>query len=148
MDTPGSQTLLSLEETFELKNKWLPGYPDQVSGTYLLAGWICDQLLPYTTVENERFNVFIGKVNNKFDVPSEKVLRQRIIPDIYRRVHYKVMELLHNNLSDSCSATTDIWTSKSQHAFISFTLHLINKGGERKAAVLRCFPYDMSHTSE
>ena len=144
----GSQTQLSLEETFELKNKWLSDHPDQISATYFLAEWICDSLLPYTTVENKRFNVFVNNLNHKFDVPSEKVLRQRIIPDIYRLVQYKIMELLHDSLGDSCSATTDIWTSKSQHAFISFTLHFINKGGERKAAVLRCFPYDVSHTSE
>ena len=122
-----SQTQLSLEEAFELKNKWLPGHPEQISGTYLLAEWIYDSLLPYTTVENERFNVFINNLNHKFDVPSEKVLRQRIIPDIYRRVQYKIIELLYTNLCDYCSATSDIWTSKSQHAFISFTLHIINK---------------------
>ncbi|KAI6650097.1 Zinc finger BED domain-containing protein 4-like [Oopsacas minuta] len=144
--TPGSQTQQSLEETFELK-KWLPDHPDQNRGNYL-AEWICDSLLPYTTVENERFDVFISHLNHKFDVPSEKVLRQRIIPDIYRRVQFNIMELLHNNLGDFCSAPTDIWTSKSQHAFISFTLHFINKKGERKAVVLRCFPYDTSHTAD
>ena len=58
------------------------------------------------------------------------------------------MELLHNNIGDYCSAMTDIWTSKSQHAFISFTLHFINKEGERKAIVLRCFPYDVAHTAD
>ena len=146
--TPGLQKQLSLEETFELKNKWLPDHPDQISGNYLLAEWICDSLLPYTTVENEIFNFFISHFNHKFDDPSEKVLRQKIIPDIYRRVQFKIMELLHNNIGDYCSATTDIWTSKSLHAFISFTLHFINKEGERKAIVLRCFPYDVAHTAD
>ncbi|KAI6648695.1 hypothetical protein LOD99_7921 [Oopsacas minuta] len=49
--TPGSQTQQSLEETFELKIKWLPDHPDQNRGNYFLAEWICDSLLPYTTAE-------------------------------------------------------------------------------------------------
>ena len=113
MDTPGLRTRFSLEETFELKNKWLPGHPDQTSiGTYLLAEWISDPLLPYTTVENERFNVFMNNIYHKFDAPSEKVFRQIIIPNIYRCVQYKIMELLQNNLGDSCTATTDIWLQR------------------------------------
>ena len=72
--------------TFELKNKRLSDHPDQISGTYLLAEWICDSLLPYTTVENKRFNVFVNNLNHKFDVPSENVLRKglfRIFTDVY-----------------------------------------------------------------
>ena len=84
--TQGSQTILSLEETFELKDKWKSDHPAQISGTYSLAEWIHDSLLPYTVVENEGFNVFVSNLNHKFDVPSEEVHRQRTISDIYRRV--------------------------------------------------------------
>ena len=55
------------------------------------------------------------------------------------------MDLIRNNIGEYCSETTDIWTLKSQHAFISFTAHFQTKQGERKTAVLRCFPCDESH---
>ena len=55
---------------------------------------------------------------------------------------------MSQSVVDWASLTTDIWTSPSQHSFISLTLHYINEAFEQKFIVLGCFPFDCSHDAD
>ena len=73
---------LTVQEIFDRLKKWPQHHPEQQSLTFRLGEWICNAVLPYTVVEDDRFKVMINQLNTKFYIPSEKQLRQSIIPDI------------------------------------------------------------------
>ena len=121
---------LTFQETFDRLKKWPQHHPEQQSLTFRLGEWICNAVLPYTVVEDDRFKVMINQLNPKFDIPSEKQLRQSIIPDMYKRVYQHVQ------------------ASQSLHSFISTTIHFIDDNWQPKMVVLACFPFDESHTAQ
>ena len=138
---------LTVQETFDRLKKWPQHHPEQQSLTFRLGEWICNAVLPYTVVEDDRFKVMINQLNPKFDIPSEKQLRQSIIPDMYKRVYQHMQALLVGRFK-FCSITTDIWSSQSLHSFISATVHFIDDNWQPKMVVLACFPFDESHTAQ
>ena len=137
----------TLAETLERKKKWEPSNPDQTKADTLCAYWLCDALLPYATTENEQFCKFIAHLQSRYSISSEKVLRQRIIPEINKKVQYHVKESLDKNTVGVYALTTDIWSSKSKHSFISYTAHFITVDWKRKVVILRCMSYDSKHSA-
>jgi len=110
-----------------------------------LAMWLFDQMLPYRTIEKESFKKLIAHIDPRLTVPSEKKIRTETMP----RMYTKLLEYLRNFVNENvdwASPTIDFWTSKSNHAFMSFCIHFITKQWERKIAVLNCVPFDDSHT--
>ena len=73
---------LTVQETIDRLKKWPQHHPEQQSLTFRLGEWICNAVLPYTVVEDDRFKVMINQLNPKFDIPNEKQLLQSIIPDM------------------------------------------------------------------
>ena len=65
----------------------------------------------------------ISHLNKRFFVPSEKKNRQKLIPNLNRQVQYKIKQSLDENDVAVYSITTDIWSSKGQRTFISYTIH-------------------------
>ena len=86
------------------------------------------------SVEDNRFKMMINQLNPNFDIPSEKQLRQRIIPGMYKRVSQHVQVLLVGRFK-FCSMATDIWPSQSLHSFISATIHFIEDNWQPKMVV-------------
>lgn len=109
--------------------------------------WMCDAVQPYSTISNQQFQEFIKVLQPKFSMPSEKTIRVKYIPRLYNQVQFFVKCTINEGL-ESYSITTDAWTSSSQESYLSVTIHYISKDLERKMAVLRAVPFNVSHTSE
>ena len=77
-------------------------------------------------VYNAQFQKMISRLNKRCIVPSEKTIRQKLIPNLYRKVQYKIQQSLDENDIGVHSITTDIWFNKGQRSFISYTIHYIN----------------------
>ena len=125
---------------------WEKNHPNQIVGEQLLLHWLADEMLPYRTVDNERLIKLLNHLNTMFDLPSEKVVRQRLMPELYRKVQYSVKMALDQNFVGVYAVTTDIWTARNKASFISYTAHFITVDWERKIAILRCMSYDEAHT--
>ena len=142
---------LTVQETLTRKQKWDKNNPEQREGENLLVHWLCDSVKSYTTVENKRFKKFIGHLSSRFNIPSEKVIRTKLVPELSNKVQYKVLKSLKLQgvkSQNSYNITTDLWTSPSRDSFMSITAHWINRHYQRKMAVLRCIRYNKSHTGE
>ena len=79
---------------------------EQIKCELLLAQWIFDGLLPYAAIQSAQFKTFIEALNKKFYLPSEKILRTKIMPDVYARVESKVQQVLNENKKATFSVTT------------------------------------------
>lgn len=139
----------SLEQCWERPSKWSADSPNQKQAERRLLNWIFDDLQPYTVVESDQFKSFIGCLNRKFDIPSEKVIRTTLMPKLYREVQKELFESLSLALKDGqYSVTCDVWSSLALDSYLGLTVHFITEDFVRKLLVLRCLPYNESHTGE
>ena len=125
-------------------------HPDQKMAETKLAYWLINDMLPYEITGNKCFIEFIRCFTKRFQIPSPKVIRTRIVPDLDKKVQWTVYRALSEHASDGgvFSVTTDLWTSPSKDSFMSFTIHFVNKDFKRKLVVLRCIRYNTSHSAE
>ena len=76
-------------------------------------------------------------------------MRTSMIPKLYKEVQFTLLEVLKEVLGDSYfSVTCDIWSSLALDSYLGLTVHFITIGLERKHLVLRCLPYNDSHTGQ
>ena len=107
--------------------------------------WICDNMVPYSIVQNARFRAMIRNLQPKFTIPSEKTVRTKLIPQFYQKLQYFVLQTVKN--ITNYAIITDAWTSSQQECFLSFTVHFIDEKLQRKMIVLRTIPFNKSHTA-
>ena len=138
----------TLEEAMSPELKWPVESVKQKDLERLLTYWLCDSMQPCTTVENSLCKNFVTGLNKRFTIPSEKYLRTSVLPSLYNKVQYAVRCKLRELMKDTYfSITCDVWSSVALDSYFGVTLHFITKDFERKMVVLRCLPYNASHTS-
>lgn len=145
----------TLQEVQDRSTKWSKDNPNQKKGVKLMMYWICDALLPYAAVENDQFKELMEFLQVKFNVPSEKELRVSRIPDLYKRLQYKIQTELHLQLEVGTNGpelpfcnTTDIWSSQARDSYMSVTVHYVTRSLKRKMLVLRAIPHNEKHSHE
>ena len=80
----------TLKETVVYNQPWGKDNPNQTLREQYLIQWLADDMLPYRAVENERLQKLLSHLNKKFLLPSEKVIRQRLMPELYCKLQYGV----------------------------------------------------------
>ena len=71
------------------------------------------------------------------------------MPKLYREVQKELFGSLSMTLKDGhYSVTCDVWSSLALDSYLGLTIHFISEDFERKMIVLRCLPYNASHTGE
>lgn len=148
-EKPSTSKQLTLENIFNIGDKWNTKQSEQAEGEQLLTYWLCDALKSCETVENEQFHRFISHLSKQFKVPSKNQIQTNLIPELDKKVQYAVkLSLDTYSIKDrSYSITTDIWTFPSKYSFMSITAHWISEDFQRKLAVLRCILYNTAHSA-
>ena len=67
----------------------------------------------------------VAKLNPRHVLPSRKHFVELEIPQVYSEMKEKVV-LLKLQEAKHFSITNDMWTSTSNHSFMSFTVHFID----------------------
>ena len=62
--------------------------------TSMIGEWLCDAMLPYTTVDNEKLRAVFSELNPHYECPNEITFRRNVIPDMYRTYMYHIQEHL------------------------------------------------------
>ena len=70
-----------------------------------------------------------------------------MMPKMYEKLFGLFKRFVNENVI-WFAATTDFWTSKTLHSFMSFAIHFITNDWCRKLVVLHCIPFDDVHTAE
>ena len=104
-----------------------------------------DGLMPYTVVKNEQFKSFINSLSSKFSVPSEKVIRTKMMPKLYKDTQCVLLDLLKEALGSPYFVIT---SSQTLDSYLGLTQHFLTLDFKRKMVVLRCLPYNSAHTGE
>lgn len=140
----------SLQDFLTRNQKWASDSPNQVQAEKLLLNWIFDDLQPYTVVENQQFQSFLAALNKKFNIPSEKVIRCTMMPKLYKNAQGALLQSLSTAITAGIyfCITCDIWSSLALDSYLGVTVHFISEDFYRKLVVIRCVPYNASHTGE
>lgn len=101
--------------------------------------------LPYLIVEKVGFKALMYHYEKRYQIPSRKYFSQTVIPEIYQQTKETLIYLLQTFLVKA-SFTTDIWTSNSNDAYLSLTIHYISEHFERHNFLLEIANFPPPHT--
>ena len=111
--------------------------------TELIALMVAKDLRPAAVVEGEGFKQLLSYLEPGYIIPlSIHVM------DIVRRKFLAELEKILSANESKYGITTDIWTSFSNDAYISLTLHFIDDSWELKSYTLATYPFPEQHTGD
>lgn len=141
------QKQLTLKETTERKLLWDVNDPKSKKYHYLIGEMIAIDNEPFSIVERVGFTRLMEKAVPQYKMPSRTYITEKIIPDIYDRIHAKI----EANISQATaiSVTSDVWTCLHNNtSFLSFTAHWLSPEFILEHGVLAMKPFSGSHTGE
>jgi hypothetical protein len=135
----------TIEKSFQQKHYTPESDKAQVLNRYLVQ-MISKDLQPVSVVEDEGFQQFVHALDPKYQLPSRKTVRNKLIPELFQ----KETEALKQELAaaSSVALTTDLWTSQSNQSFMAITAHFwCSERASLQSRVLDCARFEGSHRS-
>ena len=117
--------------------------------TEAVCYYIAKDMLPLDTVSSEGFLHMIKEFEPRYNPPGRKALTTNYLPSLYQQE----MDRVKASLGDATSfaVTTDIWSSRANDSYISYTFHYIVDDGHdfiMKSHLLEVHEFPDSHTGE
>ena len=106
--------------------------------------YLAKDMQPYYTVERPGFKNLVSKLNPCYKLPSRKYFSQQETPRLYNTVKESIMAKLGK--IEYHSATTNLWTSRATHLYLSYTVHFITRNWEMNSFCLESIPLFEDHT--
>ena len=107
--------------------------------------FIAKDMQPLDTVDDRGFRHLVHSFEPRYDPPSRKTLTTKYLPQLFEGEKANIKHDLSG--IRSFSLTTDIWTSRANHAYTGLTIHFINDQFELLHYLLETKEFPDSHTS-
>ena len=114
---------------------------------HAIARYIAKDMQPFHTVERQGFREMVHAFDPKYELPSRNYFSTTEIPKLYMDVKESIVKPAVQN-AQYFSASTDLWTSCSNHPYLSFTIHFLTKDWELKSYCLDTVPLFEDHTGQ
>lgn len=112
--------------------------------TESIAYFICQDLRPYSVVENAGFRRMVNAMEPRYPIPTREHLTKVCIPRLYAQTRAHVKASLGS--AERVALTCGGWTSRTTEAYVTITAHFINKEWELVTHVLQTRDMPESHT--
>ena len=111
-----------------------------------VAYYIAKDMQSLYTVEKPGFRHLIQMLDPKYTLPSRKYFAKQEIP----RLYLEVMQMVKAKLGAAkyFAATSDLWTSCSNHPYLSYTAHFIDSNWQLQSFCLNTVPLFEDHTGQ
>lgn len=96
--------------------------------TQSIAYFICQDLGPYSVVENVGFRRMVTAMEPRYSIPTREHLTKVCILKLYAQTKEHVKASLAS--SERVALTCDGWTSRTTEAYVTITAHFINEDWE------------------
>ena len=83
------------------------------------------RFLPFEMVDSNEFAAFVGILDKTINMKTS-VTYSRQMEQYSSEVLEQVKETISKYCTASAAVTTDLWTSRSLHAYISLTVHFVD----------------------
>ncbi|KAL0872158.1 hypothetical protein ABMA27_004567 [Loxostege sticticalis] len=110
-----------------------------------LIKMVCIDFQPLQVVENTGFQEYTRTLNPNYELPSRKILSEKMIPEQYSTARKATQEML--KAINYIALTTDLWTSDSSKSYMTLTIHFINEDTFKSLTISTREVKD-AHTSE
>lgn len=136
----------TLQEVVDKSKKYDPKSSRAQELNRAVAYYIAKDMQSLYTVEKSGFKHLIHKLDPKYSLPSRKYFTKQEIPRLYA----EVMERVKAKMGEAkyFSATTDLWTSCTNHPYLSYTIHFIDNSWQLQSFCLDTIPLFQDHTGQ
>ena len=97
-------------------------------------------------VEGEGFIQLLQEMDSQYTIPSSRSLTRDHLPQLMEQEKKKLQDQLQE--SDWVGITTDLWSSRTNSAFMTITVHFLSKEWTLETKVLACERFSERHTGE
>ena len=102
-------------------------------------------MMPFSTVSNKGFQDMLHTFEPRYVLPDRKTITQHYMPDMYQREKMKITRAMEKDLI-FFSITTDGWTSRANHSYITHTVHYIDESWKLCSHLLDTAELSSGHT--
>lgn len=113
--------------------------------TQSVCYFLAKDMQPIDTVNDTGFRTMLKKFEPRYIPPDRKTVSTNYLPQLYQAETDRVKKLLDPITSYAC--TTDMWTSRARHAYISLTAHYLDNEFSLCNNLLAVKEFPESHTS-
>ena len=103
-------------------------------------------LQPPSIVEDKGFCKLLSVLDGKYVPPSRHTIVHTLLPKQEELVKDRTLQELGS--VESCSLTTDFWTSRAAKSYITVTCHFIDDKWPIKSYVLATYNVEASHMAK
>ncbi|KAF3836730.1 hypothetical protein F7725_004194 [Dissostichus mawsoni] len=114
--------------------------------TDAVTHYIAKYMVPIYTVEKNGFIKMLQTIDPKYQLPSRKHFATVALPNLYNKTRARVAEQLQNIVY--YSTTTDLWSSRTTHPYLSLTVHFIDGEWALRGMCLQTSYFPDDHTGE
>lgn len=144
-DSPSSSNQTTLEGIVTTPQMYNSKDRRQCQLTESIISLIAGNLLPQSFVESKRFHNFMSVADSKYQIPSKKYLKRKLLPKKCTQIRNDMMKLLQK--TTNICVTADIWSSRQLRSFFGITAHFI-VNWSLKSIMIGCSRFKGSHTGE
>ena len=106
---------------------------------------IAKDMLPISIVNNIGFRAMLHTFEPKYVLPDRKTFCQHYIPEMYEDERTKIVKAMEHGLK-YFPLTSDGWTSRANHSYITHTVHYIDELWNLQAHLLDTAEMPLEHT--
>lgn len=114
--------------------------------TTALLSYICKDLRPYSSVENEGFRGLIQECEPRYVIPTRRFITETAVPRLYAEVKQHVLDSISE--ASRVAITCDGWTSRATQSYVTLTCHFISSNWELISHVLQTRVLLGSHSGQ
>lgn len=107
---------------------------------------IAKDSMPFTTVERPGFKKLLQTFDQRYVPPGRKYFSKTAVPRLYNATREKVETELKS--IQFFSSTTDLWSSRTLHPYMSYTIHYIDQEWEMRSYCLQTAFLPSDHTGD
>lgn len=113
--------------------------------TAQIAAFVIDASLPFMVVENCEFVKLMKMAIPRYDPPTRKVLKDRIIGQVVT-IRARMKEIINADADSKFSFTLDGWSSRIYQSYFAFTAHWVDKEWNMQSVILEFVRFETAHT--
>ncbi|XP_065674961.1 uncharacterized protein LOC105848291 isoform X3 [Hydra vulgaris] len=104
---------------------------------------------PFSVADHEEIKEFFKKQLPRVTVKNSTTFAKFKLPLLYEQIHKQIFTELEQELPevDGFALTSDMWTSRANEAYMSLTLHFVNRNFNLIKKVISCKHFPGSHTA-
>ena len=137
----------SIKETFDKIRKLDTKSQEHKKLTKSITYFLAKDMYPLNAVEQPGLKKMLKTFNPRYEVPSRNYFTRNAIPSLYNEAHDKIERNMINEVTYFAS-TTDMWTSRAQDPYISFTVHYVDSNWDLQNHCLQTQYLPSDHTGE